>query len=453
MTSLQFTGTTDINKTTSWKFAKKHAEHDPNVNHKNQNINSNKTHLNAHYIYADKDELLENHWHDYIEDHDQKMIARRDKKKCYGTAENYFNQKGKKLDSTTVSTFGNVDQWNDLKKVVIDRCGDTPETEQRLANAVNNGVDSYVQAFNDKYESFQITEALTNIDEAGAPHFHGQMVNLGTTKTGRPSASFDRALLQATGDPDSKTRLSTFRQQTDGMLVASMGLNFAREFSDEFPEWTDDINNKKSPFEFIRTNSQSVGVDHDVYVQTKTQATRDAQQENKRLKSENDALTLQIAHKRAKLDDLDNNIASGKVELQNINSEAQQAFDSVYSAKVSELQQRQQEQDEREKEQDKRDQQQQQREHEFLTPFANFLNDVDPDSFIFPDDARVVVDPTESTTLQDFNPDKPALSGMPAVMHYATASATNTQKLQRINNKVQQQQTRKSKQKEDDLEI
>ena len=129
----------NISKEHKWQYAKRHAQHDPNVNHKNKNIDASRTHLNKNFTYASADDLLEKHWKDYIDDHDQKVVARRDKKKQYKTAKNYFNQKGKKLDTTLVGTVGNIDEWNEVTKMITDKCGDTPATEQRIADAFNHG--------------------------------------------------------------------------------------------------------------------------------------------------------------------------------------------------------------------------------------------------------------------------------------------------------------------------
>lgn len=457
----------NISKEHKWQHAKRHAQHDPNVNHKNKNIDASRTHLNKNFTYASADDLLEKHWKDYIDDHDQKVVARRDKKKQYKTAKNYFNQKGKKLDTTLVGTVGNIDEWNEVTKMITDKCGDTPATEQRIADAFNHGVTLYCQSFNAKYDSFQITEAVTNQDEAGAPHYHAQMVNLGTTKKGKPSASFDRALLQATGNTDSRTRLATFRADNDDMLVTAVGHAFSQEFGKEFPDWT--TGKMGSAFTLYRKHASSVGVDHDVYVETKEEATKDAKKENKQLasknkqlKQENDDLTPKIKAKSSKLADLTAETEKYQDVLDNIKDATAEAFNEEYGAQVAQLQQKQQEQDERQKEQDEREQQLNER-YERVEDMKTTAYEVNHETVKFvadqigtlsnldDDDAFMVA--SGDAGLDDYGLSDKHLTGMGASLKlYSEAQHSGKMKALRKRNDFTKQQAHK-KQQSNDFEL
>lgn len=129
---------------------------------------------------------------------------------------------------------------------------------------------------------------------------------------------------------------------------------------------------------------------------------------------------------------------------------ADDAFYANYKDDIAKFDEEKTEQEENEKEWQQNAFDWNNKKQEFLKPFGEFLFDSDRDTFDASVDAEAVADPTDPTTLQDFNSDRPPLSGMPAVMHYATESATNAQELQTINNKVQQQQTHKQKKVKDD---
>lgn len=166
-------GTLNLSKGYSWKPIKKHAEHDPDINHSNKNIEFENTKYNIQGQLLDYDELMNSRYSDYVKEHDAKMVKSRHQKDVYGSVDNYLSAMKNQPYVTMVATFGDME----LKKELLTRLD-----EYAFHKGSSMALDDYVRGFNERNSELKITDYVTNVDEKGAPHVHAQVVPMGRTK-------------------------------------------------------------------------------------------------------------------------------------------------------------------------------------------------------------------------------------------------------------------------------
>lgn len=226
---LQTTVTTDV-RGASYAGVRKHVEHDPNINHSNPDIDLSRTQYNKKEVMYDKDdlaELLEIHYGEFVQSHDEKQTR---KSRKYGSVKNYLNQSKGTFDNTAVMTLGNFD----ITKKYLKDLKERGLSEDEIYSTLSEGLIDYARGFNSRNSCIVMAEATTNVDES-TPHLHAQLIPLGHTVKGRPSKNFNDALLEQYSDKlkgrytlnkervkSNRFVLKIWRQQEDTALFESM---------------------------------------------------------------------------------------------------------------------------------------------------------------------------------------------------------------------------------------
>lgn len=106
-------------KDTGYSGIEKHAEHDPNVNHSNKNIDVDRTQFNRYENSIARKKGLEDwqeeKFHDYVEQHDEEQRAKGHPERQYGSVKAFIKRKKK---VTGVLTFGSVESTGELLRAL-----------------------------------------------------------------------------------------------------------------------------------------------------------------------------------------------------------------------------------------------------------------------------------------------------------------------------------------------
>lgn len=117
--AIKCTVTTDLQAkdTNGYSGIQKHVEHDQSINHSNKDIVFNETQFN---VYDEStttrqaiDDWNEQHFHDYVEQHDQHQREKGHAEQQFGSVKNYLKNKRK---ATAVLTIGNMEVQSQLMK-------------------------------------------------------------------------------------------------------------------------------------------------------------------------------------------------------------------------------------------------------------------------------------------------------------------------------------------------
>lgn len=117
--AIKCTVTTDLQAkdTNGYSGIQKHVEHDQSINHSNKDIVFNETQFN---VYDEStttrqaiDDWNEQHFHDYVEQHDQHQREKGHAERQFGSVKNYLKNKRK---ATAVLTIGNMEVQSQLMK-------------------------------------------------------------------------------------------------------------------------------------------------------------------------------------------------------------------------------------------------------------------------------------------------------------------------------------------------
>ena len=117
--AIKCTVTTDLQAkdTNGYSGIQKHVEHDQNINHSNKDIVFNETQFN---VYDEStttrqaiDDWNEQHFHDYVEQHDQHQREKGHAERQFGSVKNYLKNKKK---ATAILTIGNMEVQSQLMK-------------------------------------------------------------------------------------------------------------------------------------------------------------------------------------------------------------------------------------------------------------------------------------------------------------------------------------------------
>lgn len=278
MTQILTTASGNFNNKKSWSGIKKHLEHDPNVKHKNEFLNTAESKQlrkhNRHVVLIDYDKFCEDNFGAYVADHDAHM---KDKKRQFGSVKRFLevdnSGKARKLQPAQLFTekLSNEEDYQKFLKLLFDTVKkQNPNfTDEKVKDTayriVDAGLMRYAKSFNERNPNLKMFEYYTHLDEEGAPHLHSRVMpftkSTGTTKSGRlkkPSWSLNRALgTQYNNMGKSKENLKKFRKQEDEALIDSM--NYVLERTCHL----------KTAFKLIRKTDKDqtlrTGLDHEVY--------------------------------------------------------------------------------------------------------------------------------------------------------------------------------------------
>lgn len=192
-----------------------------NQTYDNQDIDPSKSKLNVYKKYNDEDELLKNHYQDYInernakldDDFSDKKISLEQYTKRKQTLEQYLNgsngTKEKKAYTDIVATVGNVESLEEFKKrVPPDKWREYFTRVYGLtAERINN------------LEGFAVANLHVHFDEGGMPHGHIDSINNGVTAAGKPSTTLNAALKASYGNNDSRQNLRQLRDELDSAMI------------------------------------------------------------------------------------------------------------------------------------------------------------------------------------------------------------------------------------------
>lgn len=226
--SIKCTVTTDLQAKdkNGYSGIQKHVEHDENINHANQDIVFSETQFNQYdespKTRAAIDQWNDEHFKDYVEEHDKHQREKGHAERQYGSVKNYLKRKKK---ATAVLTIGNMEVQS---KLMQQFCPKTSYQEERLPDgtthlvfklrgqnnqpipdniavakqfydcfnralihATNNNVG---WAFKDK-SRVNVGDYLhrgryaTNNDEMGISHIHYELATFGMTRGGKKRAA------------------------------------------------------------------------------------------------------------------------------------------------------------------------------------------------------------------------------------------------------------------------
>lgn len=278
MVQILTTASGNFNNKKSWNGIKKHLEHDPNITHKNDFLNTAESKAlrkyNRHVVLIDYDKFCEDNFAPYVTDHDAHM---KDKKRRFGSVKRFLevdnNGKARTLQPAQLYTeklSNEADYKRFLKMLVNTIKKQNPNfTDEKVKDTayriVDAGLMRYAKGFNERNPNLKMFEYYTHLDEEGAPHLHSRVMPfvkpIGTTKKGRlkkTSWSLNKALgTQYHNLGKNKENLRRFRNQEDKALMDSM--NYALEKTCHL----------KPIFKLIRKTDKDqtlqTGLDHEVY--------------------------------------------------------------------------------------------------------------------------------------------------------------------------------------------
>lgn len=278
MVQILTTASGNFNNKKSWAGIKKHLKHDPNITHKNEFLNTDKSKAlrkyNKHVVLLDYEKFCEDNFAPYVADHDAHM---KDRRRKFGSVKRFLevdnNGKARKLQPAQLYTekLSNEEDYKRFLKLLFNTVKKQNPTfnDEKVKDTayriVNAGLMRYAKGFNDRNPNLKMFEYYTHLDEEGAPHLHSRVMpfvkSTGTTKTGRlkkPSWSLNKALgEQYHNMGKNKENLKKFRKQEDQAMIDSM--NYALEKTCHL----------KPIFKLIRKTdkdqSLETGLDHEVY--------------------------------------------------------------------------------------------------------------------------------------------------------------------------------------------
>lgn len=190
----------------------KHAEHDPNVNHSNKNIDFNQRKNNVIWHSGKTvDDVLHETYDAYFDDYNKRLGPTHQDRKVTNINEYFRSKKGYTgNDFTMVLKFGTKEEWQQLKSMNSDLY------DAALA-CCNKAMVKYAAKFNDTHKTLEMINCATNVDET-SPHIHMQIVKKGFTKGGRPTPSLDTCLAEATGKKRGKKAMAAFNERESKVL-------------------------------------------------------------------------------------------------------------------------------------------------------------------------------------------------------------------------------------------
>ena len=226
--SIKCTVTTDLQAKdkNGYSGIQKHVEHDKNINHANQDIVFSETQFNQYdespKTRAAIDQWNDEHFKDYVEEHDKHQREKGHAERQYGSVKNYLKRKKK---ATAVLTIGNMEVQS---KLMQQFCPKTSYQEERLPDGTthlvfklrdqnNQPIPDNIAVAKQFYDCFNralikatnnnigwtlkdksrvnVGDYLhrgryaTNNDEMGISHIHYELATFGMTRGGKKRAA------------------------------------------------------------------------------------------------------------------------------------------------------------------------------------------------------------------------------------------------------------------------
>lgn len=330
--AIKYTVTGDLHSkdTKGYTGVEKHVEHDPNINHRNKNIDVDRSEFNWFENTKERREAVidwnEKKFNEYVEQHDEQQRKKHHPERQWGSVKRYLKSKNK---ATGTLTLGNVKSQGELLKMLcpsdvltmkhspegydyvtfdlkvrtdpktgekMDDAKKYPEEAKRLARvreeagkftscvnrALFQATNNDMRFLNYKNEVVSLSDFLylgrraTNADE-GADHIHFEVGTYGRTRAGnKPTSSLNQALVSlhhaVTGKYCSgKKAMSWLRDSWDQYALRLFNQNLMMTY-----------NLKEPPLQFYRKTKDNptlmTGRDMDTYKRMERQADELARQ-------------------------------------------------------------------------------------------------------------------------------------------------------------------------------
>lgn len=353
--TMETTASGNFDNKKSWSGMEKHMEHDPNINHENEYLNTDESKrlrkYNYHKILINYDDFTENAFGAYVKDHDAHML---DKTRKYGSVKRFLrvddhgHARSIQPALDYMEKLSNKYDWHDFRDKLIKKLQHykwtsgkkkgqqltADEAEDVAYKVIAQGLKNYADGFNDRNPNLKMFEYYVHMDEEGAPHLHAHVMpfveSQGLTKKGRikkPSFSLNTALAtQYHRKRYNKANLKKFRDQEDNKLIDCMNAELEKKLG------------IKQAFKLIRKtdldDSLETGLDHSVYKAKQTkihQLEKQELQNSAKIAKQSIQLDRQaktLAENQSKLDDLANYqslISTAKTDLADLKKQQEEA--------------------------------------------------------------------------------------------------------------------------------
>lgn len=212
------------------------------LKHKNEDIDPTRSHLNVGFDVLSREELLETHYREKIDNHNK---HNRGPSRRWDTMEDFLKTfEGKKVKFAGKET--DNERWATMSQITYvgnketmgfrtDRTGKDAVvgevwdhlmhagvSEEEIRNAYVEGYKEYVQKHNEKFPTLPIYRSDIHFDET-TPHGHDAIVVMGHTESGKPSDSLNNALGEHYGYANSmdgkKRNLEQYRLDNDSIAT------------------------------------------------------------------------------------------------------------------------------------------------------------------------------------------------------------------------------------------
>lgn len=258
--TIETTASGNFDNKKSWGGLHKHMEHDPELNHKNEYLNTeesqSKSKYNYHHVLIDYDKWTQEKFGAFVKEHDEKM---RDKSRRFGSVKRFLRvddfgrRRATQPSQNFMEKLSNKEDYKKFEKQLVKKLQHykwtsgkekgqiltEKEAKEVTLETIRNGFIKYADGFNQRNDNVKMFEYYIHVDEEGSPHLHSRVmpyVDKGLTKTGKhkkPSWSLNTALMTQyhTKKRSSKRNLSRFRDQEDNALIDCMNAELERRLN------------------------------------------------------------------------------------------------------------------------------------------------------------------------------------------------------------------------------
>lgn len=269
-------------------------------NHKNEDIDTSMSHLNAEFDFYDRDELLEKHYREKIDKHNKNNNSA---KRRWESVDDYLKTfEGKKVkiagqetDNERWATMSQISYFGgkDTLGEVIEELKDLGVDYERICEQYAEGYKNYVKAHNERFTTLPIYHSDVHFDET-TPHGHDAIVVMGHTLKGNPSDSFNNALGELYGYPENfegkRKNIERYREENDELIFKSIAPKIAKLAKD---------NGLNIDFEAIRTGEEG-SLDMEEFKVVKDLERREEELKEKRERNAKKNAELKITERNLK---------------------------------------------------------------------------------------------------------------------------------------------------------
>lgn len=273
---IKVTASGDFNAKSSWNGIQKHLEHDPNLQHENDHLNTEESKrlrkFNRVVDVVDYDKWTQKHFEKYVLEHDRKNL---DKGRfCFGSVKNFLRvdahgkARTRTLDKLYMMKFSDEKTYHKIvdriTNSLIEKGTDKDEANYQALNMFADSFADYLHGFNQRNKYLVVFEGAIHLDEEGSSHVHGRVMPFVPAKnkqgqideTLKPYWSLNKALREQYGHSDTRDNLKDYRKQEDQAMIDSVNKTLEKEM----PEVAKEIH-----FELTRLNPDVTGLKHEVY--------------------------------------------------------------------------------------------------------------------------------------------------------------------------------------------